>query len=289
MLRMIDAAILFALASLILGGLNEVVFKRYSAKVRSRGMMIGGVGLVWTLLLLLDVTLRGDAIEISRNGLLVGLAAGLVVALANILLLESLRHMEVSLGSTIYRLNTIAVVILSILFLGESMSLLKLAGIGCGLTAVLLLYRQQTVFGKRDELRLGLTLVITGALCRAVYGVLSKAALAQGVDMDLLLLTAALCWVLSGLLYARFVEHRYAITRSKIYYSLLSGCLVYGIVRTLLSALELGEASVVITIANLSFLMALALALVLNMERLSLRKLLAMGFAVTAIALLTRV
>ena len=54
------------------------------------------------------------------------------------------------------------------------------------------------------------------------------------------LLTSALCWIVSGLIYARFVEKRYAITRTKILYSLLSGCLVYGIVRTLLAALALG-------------------------------------------------
>ena len=286
---MFDLAILFAIASLMLAGLNEIVFKRYSTKVRSRGMMISGVGLVWTLLLLVDVGLRGESIDFTRTGLVYGLGAGLTVALANILLLESLQHLEVSLGSTIYRLNTIAVVILSILFLGESMSLLKLAGISCGVIAVLLLYRQQqSVFGHHDGLRRGLMLVSSGALCRAVYGVLSKAGLQQGVDMDLLLLIAALCWIASGFAYARLVEHRYAITRSKIAYSLLSGCLVYGIVRTLLSALALGQASVVITIANLSFLMALAVALMLKMERLNPRKLLAMGFAVSAIALLTR-
>jgi len=51
--------------------------------------------------------------------------------------------------------------------------------------------------------------------------------------------------VVAGLIYARFIERRYAITRQKILYSVLSGCLVYGIVRTLLAALALGEASVV--------------------------------------------
>jgi len=55
-----------------------------------------------------------------------------------------------------------------------------------------------------------------------------------------------------------------------------------------LSALALGDASVVITIANLSFLIALSVALILKMERLSARKLLAMGFAIGAIVLLTR-
>jgi len=55
-----------------------------------------------------------------------------------------------------------------------------------------------------------------------------------------------------------------------------------------LSALSLGDASIVITIANLSFLMALSVALILKMKRFSGRKLAAMGFAVSAIVLLTR-
>jgi len=165
---MIDAAILFALLSLVFGGLNEVVFKRYSAKMRSRGMMICGIGIVWTLLLLADVAIRGSSIEVNASGLIYGTIAGLVVALANILLLESLRHMEVSLGSTIYRLNTIAVVVLSILFLGEGMTAAKLSGIVCGVVAVLLLYRHQRGLENPQGLRLGLYLVVSGPVARGL-------------------------------------------------------------------------------------------------------------------------
>jgi drug/metabolite transporter (DMT)-like permease len=285
---MIDAAIMFAILSLIFGGLNEVVFKRYSARSRSRGMVISGIGIVWALLLLVDVSIRGESFTLSNVGLGYGVIAGLVVAVANIAFLESLRHMEVSLGSTIYRLNTIVVVILSVLLLGEIMTLVKFAGIVCGVIAVLLLYRHQRGLGNPQGLRLGLFLVFGGAFCRAIYGVVSKAGLNAGADMDLLLLISALCWIVSGLIYARFIEKRFAITREKIGYSILSGCLVYGIVRSLLSALALGDASVVITIANLSFLMALSVALLLKMEKLNPRKVMAMGFAVSAIVLLTR-
>ncbi|MEM7562721.1 MAG: DMT family transporter [Pseudomonadota bacterium] len=286
---MFDTAIFFAILSLIFGGLNEVVFKRYSGKARSRGMMISGIGVVWALLLWLDVGIRGDSIAVSASGMRYALIAGLMVAIANILFLESLRHMEVSLGSTVYRLNTIAVVVLSIVFLGEQISLMKMAGIVCGVLAVLLLYRHQQGIGNHIELRLGLLLVTLGALGRAIYGVVSKAGLSAGADQDLLLLVSAFCWIVSGLVYARFVEHRYSITREKIGYSILSGVLVYGIVRSLLTALETGEASVVITVANLSFLMALGVATLLKMETLNRRKCLAMILAVSAIGLLTRV
>jgi len=284
---MLSPAIIFALLSLVIGGLNEVVFKRYSARERSRGMMICGVGVVWAVLLITDVTIRGDVIVFNSASWSFGLVAGILVAIANILLLESLRHMEVSLGSTIYRLNTIAVVFLSVIFLGESLSLIKLAGVGCGIIAVLLLYRQQHSTGLHQTLKTGLIIVTAGALLRAVYGVVTKAGLSEGADADTLMLISALCWIVSGLLYAVVIEHRYSITRAKLIYSLVSGLLVYGIVKTLVKALSLGEASVVITIANMSFLMALLVALLLKMEALSAKKLIAMIFAISAITLLS--
>jgi len=217
-----------------------------------------------------------------------GLVAGVSVAIANILLLESLRHMEVSLGSTIYRLNTVAVVILSIVFLNEILSGFKLAGILCGIVAVLLLYHHQNSTGSYTALKSGLILVIIGALLRAIYGVVTKAGLSAGADTNGLILIAAICWIVSGLLYAVLIEHRYSITRSKIKYSLVSGLIIYGIVKTLVIALSMGEASVVITIANMSFLVALFVALVMKMEVLSLKKVSAMVFAVSAILLLTQ-
>ena len=42
-----------------------------------------------------------------------GLISSPVLVLANILLIESLAHLDVSPGSTIYRLNTIGFVVLS--------------------------------------------------------------------------------------------------------------------------------------------------------------------------------
>ena len=42
-------AVLFALLSLLLNGVNDIVFKIYSTGGRSRGIFLFGVGLIWTL------------------------------------------------------------------------------------------------------------------------------------------------------------------------------------------------------------------------------------------------
>jgi len=285
---MLNPAILFALLSLVFTGLIEVVYKRYNAVDRSRGMMICGIGIVSTALMVIDVNLRGDEFVFNHLNWTFGLVTGACVATANIMLLEALRHMEVSLGATIYRLNTIGVVILSVVFLDETLSLVKLAGVTCGVVAVLLLYQHQNTDNRHSMLNTGLVIVIVAALLRAVYSVVTKAGLSEGADTDTLILFSSICWIISGWLYAFLIERRYAVTRQKIAYSLVAGTLVYAIVKTLVSALALGEASVVVTIANMSFLIALLVAILLQMESLSAKKIVAMGFAVGAIVLLTQ-
>lgn len=281
-----NTAILYALLSLFFAGMNDVVFKRYAAKQRSRGMVVFGIGLVWALLQLLLMEAKGASLPSDATTLAYGTAAGLALTLSNLLLIESLAHIEVSLGSTIYRLNTIGVVLLSMLFLQESLGLFKAAGVASGVGAVLLLSSRPA--GGVDPWlhRRFVWMAVCASLLRAVYGVITKAGLNEGGDAEGMLLIAALCWVVGGAFYARLREGRFLLTRSKISYALLSGVLVTLIVNFLMAAVALGEASVVIPIANLSFMAALLFSLVLGWEGLTSRKLVAIGCALLSIALL---
>jgi uncharacterized membrane protein len=125
-------------------------------------------------------------------------------------------------------------------------------------------------------------------MLRACYGVISKAGLTAGADPGALILLSAICWIVSGIGYAILVEKRHSITRKKILYACLSGALVYAIVRCLITALTLEEASIVVPIANMSFLMAVLVSTAMKMEAFNPKKGVAMIFAVSAIILLTR-
>jgi drug/metabolite transporter (DMT)-like permease len=278
----------FALLSLCFAGLNDVAFKRYSTKDRSRGMLVFGIGLVWALLQCLTFLWQGAIPQTDLTTLIYGLVTGVVLAVSNLLLIEGLTHIEVSLGSTIYRLNTIGVVLFSILILHEDFRLMKVAGIGSGVLAVLLLAHQsRTATESRSRGRF-LGIVLLASLLRAVYGVVSKAGLNHGANADTMLLIAAGSWVIGGVLYARLRESRFQITGKKAAYSIISGVLVYLIVNFLIAAVARGEASVVIPIANLSFVAALLISVVLGMERLSAKKLVAVGCAIGSIWLLSQ-
>ncbi|MCU7864611.1 MAG: DMT family transporter [Candidatus Thiodiazotropha sp. (ex Lucinoma borealis)] len=280
------SAIVFALLSLLFAGLNDVVFKRYSSKDRSRGMIVFGIGVVWLLLQSLTIILDNSRFLPDTVTLVYGLTAGIILALSNILLIEGLTQTDVSVGSTIYRLNTIGVVLLSVVFLQEPLGWLKMAGISSGVLAVLLLMHQSHAVEMGRMVTLYVWLVVLASLLRAVYGVISKVGLNQGADTDSMLLVAALCWVIGGALYALLREGRFRLTRKKTAYALVSGLLVYLIVNFLLAAIARGEASVVIPIANLSFIAALLISVVLGMERLSVKKLTAVLCAIGSIWLL---
>ena len=284
-----NVAVLFALMSLLCVGINDVVFKRYSRKTRSRGMYLSGIGLMWLVLQCLLMHVNGEAFATDANTILWGIAGGLLLTIANLLLLECFTHLDVSLGSSIYRLNTIGVVVLSYLFLAESLDAIKLLAIACGVVAVLLLYQRPDRVVGVQVFGLSFWIAILASVLRASYGVTTKAGLTLGANRSTIVALFALSWILGGLCYAGFRERRVIITTKKIGYSALSGTLVFLNVNFLVAGLEYGEASIVVPIANLGFLVAFVIAVVLRMERLSLRKCLALGCAILSIVLLSTI
>ena len=279
--------ILFATLSMLFAGLNDVVFKRYSAKERSRGMYVLGIGLVWTILQSATFWFKGTPFIFDKNTLLFGLSAGIFLTLSNLLLIESLTHINVSLGSTIYRLNTIGVILLSVFFLGETVGVFKVAGILAGICGVLLLYQKSHPDREDRTFVLFFSVAIIASIFRATYGVITKGGILQQADPEMMLLLISSCWVVGGGLYAICRERRFRFTRKKMVYSFLSGLLVYLIVNCLMSAVKIGEASIVIPVANMSFVVALALSVGLRMETLTLRKTGAIVCAALSIILLS--
>ncbi|MCD6581966.1 MAG: DMT family transporter [Desulfuromusa sp.] len=278
----------YALLSLVCAGVNDVVFKRYSNKDRSRGMYVFGIGLVWTILQLIVLAISGEPLDLSRISLIYGLAAGLLLTISNLFLLESLTHIDTSLGSTIYRLNTVGVVLLSLFLLNEPLGLFKIVGVILGVVAVFLLYQRTSQPGINEKSYLFFFALAIAASCfRALYGVTSKGGFMQGASLQSLLLIGSICWIFGGAGYALLREKRFKITAKKGVYSMISGVLVFLIVNFLMLAVEQGEASVVIPIANMSFVVALILSVVLKMEILSKRKLLAVAVSVVAIFFLS--
>jgi drug/metabolite transporter (DMT)-like permease len=281
-------ALFFALISLTAAGCLDVTFKRYSRKTRSRGVYVFACGLTWCAVQAVVFSLDGRAPVFDSTNVTYGVIAGTLVVAANIILIEALTHLDISLGATIYRLNTIGVVILSFVFLSEDMGVTKILGVGLGVFSILLLYGGAPHVASSRVARLFIWAAVLASLCRAIFGVVSKAALQDGADADTLMLFAALSWVVGGLLYAAIREHPFRITRQKIGYGLVSGLLLATVANALIQALKTGDASVVAPIANLSFVIALLISAAMGAERINGRKIAAMALAAGSILLLAQ-
>ena len=281
--------VLLAVLCLVASGLLDLVFKLYAAKPRSRGMLIFGIGCVWIVLQGSSMSFGEGSFDFATVTLGYGLAAAIFVTVSNILLLECLTHLPISMASTIYRLNTIPLVILAFFVLDESLGGFKLAGIIAGITTVFLLYRPDRESGKHDaHFVLFLSLIIVASIIRALYGITTKAGVDAGGDPDTMMLLAAFGWCFGGLAYAHFRERRVVITREKLVFIGIAGALVFAIVWLLTTALTLGDASVVVPLANMGFVAAFLFSVLLRLERLDARKLGAVALAVTAVILLSQ-
>ena len=282
-------AITFALISLAAAGCLDVTFKRFSQKERSRGMYVFGCGVVWLTLQLIYLSANDTQLLFDETAVLYGVVTGILVAMANILLIESLTCLDVSLGSMIYRLNTIGVVAISFMLLSEDVGVFKILGIGIGIFAVVLLYRRaENGDGEIAIPLLFLSIAVIASIFRALYGVASKYALEQGAVPEGMLIIAAGCWIIGGLIYAALRERRVRMTGKKAVYSLISGTLAFVVVNALIEALRLGEASVVVPVANLSFAVAMVISVGLGMEALSGRKYVAIGCAILSVFMLAQ-
>jgi drug/metabolite transporter (DMT)-like permease len=286
---LMKSSIIFALLSLIFAGINDVVFKKYSKKDRSRGIFIFGIGIIWTFLQFAALNMQDISFSYNFVSIIYGLAGGLLLTVSNILLLESLKNIDVSLGSTIYRLNTVGVVILSFFVLHEPLSFTKIVGIISGLIAVIILFNNGKIAFQHRNFTSFFLIAVAASLIRATYGIVTKMGISSNAEPNVMLLIFSLSWIIGGALYAKFREKRFKITRKKIIYSIVSGILVFLIVNFLVLALKYGQANIVIPIANMSFVFALLISITLKMEKLTLRKCCAVGFAVTSILLLAKV
>ncbi len=281
-----SAGVGWALLSLLAAGVLDVLFGRYAGRGPVTGAYLIGIGVVVIIGQSIALGIAGVPLAWEANAALWGTLAGAVVMLANALLIESLAGINVSLGSTIYRLNTIAVVIFAIAFLGEALTLTKLAGVLLGIMAVILLYHRGGRGGDDRLLLASVSIVIVASLLRAAFGIISKFGLTGGADPFLFMLYIGAGWTLAAIAYGLVRRQRVAALRDVLPYAMASGVLVCLVASFLLLGLRAGEASVVIPIANMSFVVALLIAAASGMEKITLRKLLAVASAAIAITLL---
>ena len=280
-------AIFWAAVNLVLAAGNDFAFKCYARKPRSQGVFIAIIGFFWLLTAFFFVREMPSDLKTT---IIWGCISGVFSVGGNLLMLEAMRSLDAGICATIYRLNLVPVAVGAALFLGERLQALQYAGIAMACIAVLAFVPGRGAL-KRGAWA-GMVMMIAASLMRAGMGLSYKYGFSRGADQNAVVLCNSVFWIVGGLVYAlcsarRERERRSALFSRKILgYGVLSGVLVSGICLSMAASLAAGEASVVLPVMQMSFLLTAALGVVFLHESLSKRKIAAILSGMAAILLL---
>lgn len=284
-------AIWWAFGNMFFAALNDLVFKCYARKPRSHGFFAAIVGVIWCIVLLFLVK---DPVTNWKATLLWGTISGIFSIGGNLLMLDAMRKLDAGVCSTIYRLNLVPAVILAALVLKENISLTQYAGIACACLAVLAFLPRNA--SMRKEMTAGLIVMLIASLMRAGMGIAYRYGFdVCGASAQVVPVINSLFWVFGGIIYA-FTRERSQVKelfcgdsiKKLCGYGILSGALVAGIVLTMAKSLELGQASVVLPIMQMSFLVTGILSVIFMKEKVTFLKTVALLLGITTIILMSR-
>lgn len=278
--------LLYTFCCLGCSSVNDLLFKFFARKERSRGLFVMMVGIVGSVIF---AFLPDKIGEIWQMTLFWGVVCGIFSAVGNILLIESMTHLSAGVCSTIYRLNLALVVPMSMLFFNECLGWQQWCGTALAIAAVLaFLPSGNSKSESKGKKLLPMVMIISASIFRAGLGLGCKYGPMVGASMNGINFIIEIIWVISGLVYYLLKERKQYHWDDKVLkYGAASGVLVAGIIFFMVLALREGNASVVLPIAQMSFLATFVLSVIFLKEKITVMKLLALACGVAAMLLLS--
>ena len=269
----------FALGAMLCFGASDLIYKRGAVAGIPSGDFLMAQAWMFCPGVTLYAWLTGnlDVHSAAVWGALAGLF--LFVALYNFT--QSLHGGAVSTNAPIFRLNFTLTAALAILILGEPLTLAKAIALAGALVAVwLLLAEAGAERGKVSFASLAQVLLATVAM--ALTNLFYKIGLAHGALPETMV--AAQAWMFCSLATGvGFIREGLRVPPRGWSYAGLAALALFGAFVLLMHGLALGPVSVLVPVAQMSFVITALFGIAMFRERLDLRK--GFGLAVAVVAL----
>lgn len=277
--------IFFALLSMVCAAANDLIFKLYARRSGSIGAYLAVIGIVWAVVFL---SCRPSfACLLDGPTMLWGIISGVFSIAANILFVKALAKEDMGICATIYRLNLVPAALLAFLLFKEPVTAPRLSAIAAGVAAVLLFSWPSRKAISKPLLSATILLIVLASFLRAGMGLSYKAGLLNGVNEYGLLAINGLVWIIGGLICHFLVDREMGrIPPSTMAYGGFSGILVCGIVLFMMLALKHGDASLILPVTQMSFVLTALAGIVLMKEPLTARKFAGVSLGVCCILLM---
>lgn len=202
--------------------------------------------------------------------------------------IEALKHVPSSVVYPIIRLNMVVVVLFSILFLHDRVSLHQVLGILLAIVVIVILTRDvEEVKGAVRSVRKGLFLVSVSLVSGSVASISSKFAAVYSNKLGFMALSYFLGTVFSAALIRKSgKEGARGNRKDAIRIGLLMGLINFVGFYTFLAALSVGPLSIIVSITGMHFVIAVLLSVIVYKEKLSGMRILGIGLAMVSILFL---
>lgn len=278
----------YALGSMLLYGLADFVYKRGAAAGAQPHQFL--MVQTWFFSSLALVYGLASGTLVFGPGALWGALAGILVVVGYYNFAWSLRHGSISTNATIFRLSFALTAALAVLLLGEPLTVFKVAGLALALLAVWLLLASPTPGTPRADAegRASLVRVLIATVAVGVASFTYKLGLLAGaVPIALVVAQGAVAVTLSTAFAAR-LDRGIRVSRAALSHAPIAAVLLVTAFVFLAKALQGGEASVVVPIAQMGFVITALLGFLLLREPFTARKGAGLIAALAALASLAR-
>jgi len=271
----------YAFGAMVSFGTSDLIYKRAAAA----GIKAGDFLMLQAWMFCPGVTLYAwltGTLGVQSSAVW-GALAGLFLFIALYNFTRSLQDGAVSTNAPIFRLNFTLTAALAIVILGETLTVTKTVALGCALVAVWLLLAEAGA--ERGKFNLASLLRVLGATAAMAFtNFFYKVGLLHGVVPETMV--AAQAWVFSSLATITGLSQfdRSRIPAGAWRYSAFAALALFGAFVFLMHALLLGAASVLVPVAQMSFVITALVGGAMFHERLDLRK--GIGLAVATAALI---
>jgi len=277
---------LLALCAMLCFGLSDLVYKRAAG----RGVAAHQLMMVQSWLYGPMVLAYGALTHTLHWNLaaLWGVVAGIFAFTGFYNFAKSLAGGAISINAPIFRLSFTLTALLAVLLLGEPLGAFKLAGLACALIGVWLLMGSAQGVALTPAMRRSIArvLVATGAV--GIANLIYKVGLLQGASTSAMLVAQACVVIIMGTFNTLRIDGRVTFTREAGAHASVTAVLLTAAFTFLFEALARGEASRLVPVAQMSFLVTAIVGFFFLRESFSARKGAGLVFALAALACLAQ-
>jgi uncharacterized membrane protein len=277
-----------SLVALVLMGMQRFLYKvSAERKCNTAWTTFSFMATVAVLSAIFFLALK-EPVSDARMLILTALINSASFVLGTVTHIEALKHVPSSVVYPIIRLNMVVVVLFSVLFLHDHVSLQQVLGILLAIAVIVILTRDAEE-GKASlgSVRRGLFLVFVSLISGSVASISSKFAAVYSNKLGFMALSYFLGTLFSAALIKKSGDEGIRQNHKEaLLIGLLMGLINFVGFYTFLAALSVGPLSIIVSITGMHFVIAVILSVIVYKEKLSRMRLFGIGLTIISILFL---